>query len=287
MSAWQRRLGTRLLLGGVLACAALPATAATLPGAPLVHVAVTVPPQAWLVRRLAGDRAEVEVMLPPGVSEHTYEPTPQQVARLSAARLVVEVGHPALLFERRLLDAMRSERRMGTLVVDMSRHAPPESDPHLWVSPAAMRGAAVDVASALAKLDPAAAALYARRLPGVLAAIDDTARDVRAQLCAARGRRLYVYHPAWAHLLHDCGITQVAIEAEGKEPSARQLVALVEAARRDRARMLFVQRGFSARPAEQIAQEIGARVVAVDPLAEDWPTNLRAVARLFREALDG
>src|SRR5581483_5191646 len=170
----------------------------------------------------------------------------------------------------------------------MGRHAPAiGGDPHLWLSPQAMRGAAVDVAAALARLDPAGASAYEHGLHDALAEIDDTARDVRAQLCGARGRRLYVYHPAWAYLLHDCGIEQVAIEAEGKEPSARELVALVDAARRDRARLLFVQRGFSTRPAQAVAQETGARIVAVDPLAEDWPANLRAVARLFREALDG
>jgi len=283
-----------LLLVVVIAGAALVNARARQPAADSrLLVGVTVPPQEWLVRRLAGDRVGVEVLLPPGASEHTYEPTPQQMARLAAAPLLVTVGHPALLFEQRLLAGVRGTGNHAA-VVDMSRgaallSAPGEAhgDPHLWLSPQVMRRGAIATAAALERLDPTAARSYEGRLDSVLADVDGVARDVRATLCGARHRRLYVYHPAWGYLLHDCGIEQVAIETEGKEPSARELVALVDAARRDGARALFVQRGFSDRPARAIAQEIGARVVVVDPLAVDWPANLRQVAKQFREALDG
>lgn len=67
---------------------ALPATAAE----PALTVAVTIPPQAWFVQRLAGDLAQVVVLVPPGADPHTYEPKPSQVASLSRADLWLTIG---------------------------------------------------------------------------------------------------------------------------------------------------------------------------------------------------
>lgn len=77
----------------------------------------------------------------------------------------------------------------------------------------------------------------------------------------------------------------MAIESGGKEPSPLALAKLIEEARRDGVRVVFTQPGFSDRSARTLAREIGARVVALDPLAYDWPDNLRRVAAALREAL--
>ena len=262
---------------------------------PRLRVVATVPPQAWLVKRIGGDRVNVDVLLPPGASEHTYEPTPQQVARLADARLVVEVGHPALLFERRLLDAMLV-REPQPLVVEMVPGGPSPSssaahdhgsDPHVWLSPRAMRAAAPDVEAALERLDPAGAPLYRANLRTTLAEIDRLDAELRQELAELRQPRFLVYHPAWGYFARDYGLQQVAIETDGKEPSPRRLVELVEEARRSGTRTVFVQRGEYDRPAQAIADELGARVVALEPLAEDWPATLRRTAAALREAAGG
>lgn len=262
---------------------------------PRLRVVATVPPQAWLVKRIGGDRVDVDVLLPPGASEHTYEPTPQQVARLADARLVVEVGHPALLFERRLLDAMLV-REPQPLVVEMvpggavtSPSQPHDhgSDPHVWLSPRAMRAAAADVEAALERLDPAGAPIYRANLRATVAEVDRLDAELRDDFARLPRRRFLVYHPAWGYFARDYGLQQVAIETDGKEPSPRRLVELVEEARRAGTRTVFVQRGEYDRPAQAIADELGAKVVALEPLAEDWPGTLRRTAAALREAADG
>lgn len=261
-------------------------------GAPLLLVTASVPPQAWLVRRIGGERVRVDVLLPPGASEHTYEASPLQVRRAASSRLMVQVGHPDLLFERRLVEALRS--RPGVELVSTADGVPPlpavpghETDPHVWLSPAAMRSTARQVAAALARLDPAGAAGYRTALASTLGEIDRAEAAARRLLAGVGGRRVYVDHPAWGYLLREVGLEQVAVEAHGKEPSPRQLQALVDAARRDGARSVFVQRGFSDRAARALAEEIGAEVVAVDPMAEDWAANLPSVAARLREGAGG
>ena len=94
-----------------------------------------------------------------------------------------------------------------------------------------------------------------------------------------------VFHPSWGYFAQAYGLRQVTIEIEGKEPKPAHLKELIEHAREDGIKFIFVQPQFSTRSAKAIAGEIGAQVVIADPMAEDWADNLRAVARKFESAL--
>ena len=97
-------------------------------------------------------------------------------------------------------------------------------------------------------------------------------------------RKFLVFHPAWGYFAQAYGLTQVPIEQGGKEPGARTLVTLIEQAKRDQIRVVFIQPQSDPRFAEQIARAIGGRVIAIDPLAPDYVANLRAVARQIAAA---
>jgi zinc transport system substrate-binding protein len=97
--------------------------------------------------------------------------------------------------------------------------------------------------------------------------------------------RFMVFHPAWGYFAQAYGLRQVPIEVEGKAPKPAQLMALIDHARESGIRVVFVQPQFSTKSAALIAQEIGGQVAFADPLAEDWPQNLRQVAEKFRAAL--
>lgn len=304
-----------LVLGalGLAACAA-PRPAASPVAADAIPVAVSVPPQAYLVERIGGPRVRLEVMIPPGASEATYSPNPRQMVALSEARLYVRVGHPAFLFEPQSIDPFLAAHP-GIRVVDMSRgmdlittggaeggeaprgffggrgegedegHDHAAGDPHVWVAPGTVRVAARNIETALADLDPAHAPLYRANLGRLLADVDALDRQIRTLLAGAPGKSFMVYHPAWGYFAREYGLRQIAVEAGGREPSARQLMALVALAKRERVRVLFVQRGFARKSAEVLAEEIGGRVVEVDPMDRDWLRGLASAARAFREGL--
>jgi zinc transport system substrate-binding protein len=276
---------------------------------------VTVPPQAYLVERIAGERVAIEVMMPSGSSEETWSPSPRQMVALTRADLYVLVGHPALGVERRhVLPTLEESPRVT--VVDMSRgmdlgtgreldpyldrapeheehdgdaagheHAGGAGDPHVWTSPRLMRAAAVTVAEALARRDPEGAETYRARLSAFLAELDALDAEIRRELASPARRRFLVTHPAWGHFAADYGLEQVAIDSEGKEPSPARLVALVEAARAEGLPVVFSQKGFPESAARAIARETGARVVTLDPIARDWLGNTRRTAREIAAAL--
>jgi zinc transport system substrate-binding protein len=107
---------------------------------------------------------------------------------------------------------------------------------------------------------------------------------LRSSFDGLKGSSFMVFHPSWGTFAHTYGLNQVPIEVEGKNPKPAQLKALIEQARSNRIKVVFVQPQFSTKNARQISKAIGGRVVAVDPLALDWATNLRQVAEEFKHA---
>jgi len=293
-----RRVRAILLAAAFALAACRPSAPPAVDSGPL-RVAVSVPPQAYFVERIAGRHAEIEVMIPPGYSHVDYPLTPRQIVALSRARLYVAVGHPAFEFERARIQPLLAELP-GLEVVDMSRgmrliagegegsehggHGHAGGDPHVWVAPDTVAVAARNIAAALERIDPVHAAEYRANLESFEAEIASLDRAIRARLGRDRGEAFMVFHPTWGYFAHEYGLRQVAIEAEGKEPSAARLIQLIDEARREGVKVVFVQAGFPRKSAQVIAEAIGGRVVTADPQERDWLGNLRRVTRELSEA---
>jgi zinc transport system substrate-binding protein len=249
------------------------------------QIVASIPPLAWFVDRLTGGAVPVEVLIPPGASPHSYEPTLAQVRAASRAILWVEVGHPSFPFERVVGEALLADRYDVPRVAAADEGASAEDEPHVWLSPRRARGLARRIADALARQLPGAADSFAEREAALDAEIVALDREIGARLAPFRGRAFFAYHPDWSAFAADYGLRQLALERGHREPDARALRDLIEAARREGARAVFVQPQFSRESAELVAREVGAQVVTIDPLAYDWPRTLRsmsdALARAF------
>lgn len=266
------------------------------------------PPQAYFVERIGGRHVRVEVMIPPGYSHVDYPLTPRRMMALSQAALYVKVGHPGFEFETRQIDPFLAQEP-GIRVVDMSRgmrfletgyteghvegedgHDHGGSDPHVWVAPSTVAVAAVNIARGLEAADPAHAVDYRANLRRFLDDIRGLDREIRARLDGGSaapehpGRAFVVYHPTWGYFAEEYGLKQIAIESEGREPSAQRLIQLIEEARQEGVKVVFVQEGFPRKSAQVIAEAVGGRVVTADPQQLDWLDNLRHVAIELEEA---
>lgn len=276
---WQHRI-----VVAVLAIVTLTGCTSEYAGKPLVVVSVL--PQAYFVRRIAGELVDVEALIPPGANPATYEPTVRQMRAFTDASLYVKVGHPNFPFESAWLDRLLGEAP-ELPVVDCSRGIQRlPGDPHVWLSPAVARSIAAHLAESLGTLLPAQEDLLQANLQSLLADIDELDDELRRELGEHSGGKILVFHAAWGYFVREYGLIQVAIEQGHREPTAQQLETLIEEAREEGLSRIFMQPQFPRRSAELLAEEIGAEVVTIDPLAPDWLANLRRVGYSFKEALE-
>jgi len=170
---------------------------------------------------------------------------------------------------------------------DCADHHHEGLDPHVWLSPAQVKIQATAMRDALIAADPAGADVYRAGYEAFAADVSALDKKLRAAFAAVpEGQRKFmVFHPAWGYFARQYGLTQVPVEREGKEPGPAQLAAIIDEAKKDGVRVVFVQPQFSDRNAEVVAKAIGGSVVGVDPLAEDWLANMEKVAAAFQAAM--
>jgi len=266
-----------LLLGAILlgGCAQGPIgqSSATL------NITVSILPQRTFVQRIGGDHVEVNVMVSPGESPATYEPSPAQLRALSEADAYVSIGVP---FEQAWLDRIASgnaEMMMVDTTEGIQRMGGPENpDPHIWLSPRLVKIQAETIYEALAKLDAAHAKDFQDNLNAFLADIDALDAEIRETLAGVEQRSFIVFHPSWGYFARDYGLEMMPIEVGGQEASAAELAEMIARAREEGIKVIFAQPEFSTEAAETIADEIGGEVLLISPLAEDWLANMRRVA---------
>ena len=250
-------------------------------------VVVSVLPQAWLVERLAGDRVEIVVMIPPGASPATFEPELDQLRALAEASLYVKVGHPHFPFEAAWLDRLLADQPELPVVDLAGGRSSVAQDPHVWLSPRRVDVMIDPLAEALARVVPEEHDAILERAAALHAEVATIDARLGRILAPARGRSFLTVHAAWGYLAEDYQLVQLAIEHENKEPDPHRVAALIEQARALGIDVVFAQPQFDPRSALLLAEAIGGRVEWIDPLARDWPVNLVRVAELLAQAARG
>lgn len=263
------------------------------------RVFVSILPQKYFVKQIGKDRVDVRVMVQPGASPATYEPKPKQLVELSKTDIYFSIGVP---FEKVWLKKIAAANpRMkvvhtdhGIVKIPMAANSHHDQekhhnhgilDPHIWLSPPLVKMQAHTILSAFQQVDPSYGTVYQTNYHEFVSRINELDGQLKTLFAGKQGLRFLVFHPAWGYFAHAYGIEQVPIEIEGKDPKPARLKELIEYARENRIRVIFIQPQFSAKSAELVAKEIGGRVAVANPLAEDWMANLRKIANKFEAAI--
>lgn len=240
-------------------------------------VAVTIPPEAEFVEAIGGDRVDVLVLVPPGASPHTYELTPGQLANLSRASMYAEVGS-GVEFETAWMDKIRGVNP-DMLIVNCSEGvALVDGDPHIWLSPVNAKIMAKNICNGLISVDPAGKDTYEANLAAYLDSLDALNTEIRSDINGSGCQAFLVSHAAWGYFARDYGLTQIPIEVGGKDPSPQQIEEIVQEAQARNITVVFAAPEESERSANVVADEVGAHVVSLSPLAGNYTENMRAAA---------
>lgn len=262
-------------------------------------VSVSIAPFKYFVDEISGGSFEVNVMVPAGANPHIYEPFPGQIAALRKSEAYISNGF--LGFEMAWLERFYEINRnmkklsLGDSIepLEADHDHPGEhserADPHYWMSPKCAMKMAGAVKDLLISLDADRSGEYNvnyMRLLEKIVAADSMAAEL--SLIPGSGKFM-IYHPNLAYLARDYGLTEIAVEHDGKEPSPSRLRDLIDIAGREKIKTILVQKEYDPRNAEAVAGETGAKVVAIDPLSADWYSTVTGIISLlksdFEEAL--
>ncbi len=260
-----------------------------------ILVAVTILPQADFVEAVGGDQVESIVMVPPGADPHTYELKPDQMAKLSQAKMYAKLGS-GMGFELAWMDKLVAANKT-ILVVDCARgielmemtgednHEYEGLDPHIWLSVKNAEVMVANICVGLVQVDSAHQAYFEANRDIYLQKLNQLDSDLTAWLAGVSNRCFMVFHPAFGYFARDYNLRQLAVEQAGKEPTADYIVRLIEEAKEHDVGVIFVSAQFSTKSAEVIAKEIGGKVVIIDPLAKDFIGNMRIIGLAMRQAV--
>jgi len=261
-------------------------------------VSVSILPLQYFVQRIGGPGFKVNVLIPPGQSPHTYEPTSQQMIEMSRSRVFFKTG--LFPFEDAFMRSMTSTGG-GMMVTDTSSgvnlisshhhgrtgHGHDSGiDPHIWLSPATARIMADNILEGFIAIDPAGSTLYKKNFQDFMSDIDALDIYIRSELKQVKEKKFLVYHPVWSYFARDYGLTQIPMEIDGKEPDPAHIKDIVDLARREKIRVIFVQKQEPLDYARSLANDIQGKVVHLDPLEGDWIANMRTITKTFKTELE-
>lgn len=271
------------------------------------EIMVTIAPLKYIVEQITADDFHVGVLVPAGASPETFDPTPRQVAEINDAKLLFSTG--LIEFEQNILARLDSDSKVISLsrgidlIEGSHSHSHAEehhteehhteehhadgghshhhgTDPHIWTSPHELKTMARNAYEAIAEQYPDSVKYTEayHKLEAQLETLDKMCHD----MCQASSAKAFViYHPALTYFARAYGMEQIAVEADGKEPSARHIATLIEKARAHGARCLLYQTQFPRSVVDVIAEDMGVEAQEIDPLKENIVENIASITRLI------
>ncbi|AVI99017.1 TPA: metal ABC transporter substrate-binding protein [Haemophilus influenzae] len=232
-----------------------------------------------IAQNVAGNAATVESLTKPGAEIHEYEPTPKDIVKAQSADLILWNG---LNLERWFERFFQNVKDKPAVVVTegiqpLSIYEGPYKDapnPHAWMSPSNVLIYIENIKNALVKYDPQNAAVYEKNAADYAQKIKQLDEPLRAKLAQIpeEQRWLVTSEGAFSYLAKDYNLKEgylwpINAEQQGSPQQVRKVIDLV---RKNNIPVVFSESTISAKPAQQVAKESGAKyggVLYVDSLS--------------------
>ena len=248
-------------------------------------IAVTILPQKGFAEAICGDRYEVAAMVPPGSSPENYEPSPMEMEKLSKAEVFFSIGVAA---ENTKTFASLSEKvrvvplhekvseKYEDLTIDDGR------DPHIWLSPRRAVLMTEIMADTLGEMYPEDKDFFKQNADAYIAEIEKASSEIKEVLKGREGETFICFHPAFNYFADEFSLNMMALEKHGKEATPMDLKEIIDAAKEKDIKTVFTQAETDSRQAKAFAEEIGAGIVVLDPLSQNYIENLKTMAEAFK-----
>jgi manganese/iron transport system substrate-binding protein len=234
-----------------------------------IHVATTISTLNSFVQGVGGEHVSVKNIVPIGASPETFEPTPQDVASVADADVLVENGAGLETWLDRLLgDAGKRDLH---IVVASNGLTAKNDNPHLWMDPVFAEEYVRNIRDALISVDPQHASDYRRNAASYDVRLDHLTSWIHQQIATVprSHRYMIVFHNAWQYYNDRFGITTLGFVERnpGQEPNPQQIAQLIDLAKQHHVHGVFSEPEYSPKLLASIAQ--GANIKVIENLYDD------------------
>ncbi|MEJ2597428.1 MAG: metal ABC transporter substrate-binding protein [Anaerolineales bacterium] len=243
-----------------------------------LHVVATTTIVGDVVRNIGGDAIQLDVLLPPGSDPHSFDPTPQDVAKVANADLIFANGAGLEVFLTPLLKNADSNAQVvylsdGIQLIRFQSNLPGEEsgsgggDPHTWFDPQNVKLWVQNIEKALIAKDPGNSQTFDANAKRYTQQLNDLDSWIQAQVgqIPPGQRKLVTDHEAFTYFAARYGFQQVGAIVPGystlAQPSAQELAALEDAIHKLGVKAVFVGETVNPKMAERVAQDTGVKLV--------------------------
>lgn len=261
-----------------------------------LNVVATTSIVADVVSQVGGEHVNVEILLPVGADPHSFEPTPQDIAKVVDADIVFANGAGLEAFIENLLASADAQDKIvevsdGVLLLehpndeDDDDHAEEMGDPHTWTDPNNVMIWVGNIEAVLSEADPANAESYAINAAAYTAELEEIDGWIREQIAQipAENRKIVTDHRLIGYYVDEYGLEMAGAIIPGysslSEPSAQELAAIEDAIRELGVSTIFVGNTVNVSLSERVADDTGVKLVyfftgSLSPADGDAPTYL-------------
>jgi zinc transport system substrate-binding protein len=242
-----------------------------------IRVVTTLFPLYDFARNIGRDKAEVSLLLPPGVEPHSFEPKPSNVVTINEADVFIYTGKFMEPWAENIIKGLSNK---NLIVVDASRGTkmvpgvfrdqdePAGSlDPHIWLDFDNAGVMVRNIAQAMEEKDPADKSFFQQNAEGYDRRLTELDSEFRASLSNCQDREIvYAGHYAFGYMTRRYGLKYMAAQgvSPDAEPTANDLVALIEQVKKDNLKYIFYEELTSPKIAETIANETHTQMLLLN-----------------------
>lgn len=280
---YQRRLSLLALLLLSAAAGCNQAQPASSPQSPQIRVVATFLPIYWFTQAVAGDRAQVEVLVPPGTEVHDYQATPANVQAIATANVLVKNG---LGLEEFLEGTIKNAKNANLQQIDASSgietveeispvvktseehdHAHGDGNPHVWLDPVLAKQQVENIRDGLIAADPTNQEAYQTNATSYIQQLDQLHNQYQQRLQKYPNCTFVTFHDAYPYLANRYQLKQVAVvELPEDQLSPADVQRAVNAVKKYNVKALFGEPGVDNRLLQSLSQDLNLTLRPLDSL---------------------
>jgi zinc transport system substrate-binding protein len=228
-----------------------------------ISVVTSIYPLFFFAGEVGKDKIRLTNLTPAGVEPHDYEPTAKDMIEVHKAILLILNGGNFETWGERVKGELNA-----VAVVEAGRGLFTSNDSHIWLSPKLAKEEVKTILTALSQTDPGNKNFYEENAKILISRLDKLTADYKTGLSDCKKREIITSHAAFGYLTQEFGLTQIPVSglSPDEEPSTKRLTEISKIAKDTGIKYIFFEKLVSARLAETIADEVGAKTMVLDPI---------------------